>query len=329
MKRLVLATLTILCATGAQAGTLDAAALRRDAVKLIQPFHGGVGFCARAVAQLVCLRGDDAFPMQSVMKLLVAVAVMDAVDHGRLRLDEPVTLHLSDLSMNVQPIADLVRKTGSYETTIDDLMTRAVIDSDSAATDFLIARLDGPQGMQMALRRLGVTGIRIDRDERHLQTETAGLVWEPAFVDLEALKAAVRVRPSSRRQAAFHDYLRDPRDRGSPAAMTLLLQRLADGTLLSRQSCAHLMDVLSRTRTFPGRLKAGLQPGWSVAHKTGTGGMVDGITSAANDVGVLTAPDGARIAVAVFVTGTGEADKDQDALMASLARAVVKSYRPN
>lgn len=329
MKKPGLVLLAMLCATGAQAGTLNASALRRDAAKLIRPFHGSVGFCARAAAQLICQHGDDAFPMQSVMKFLVAVAVMDAVDHGNLRLDETVTLHLSDLSMNVQPIADLVRKNGSATTTIDDLMTRAVVDSDSAAVDFLIARLGGPQGVQAVLQRLGVTGIRIDRDERHLQTETAGLVWEPAFVDLEALKAALRMRPPSRRQAAFYDYLRDPRDRGSPAAMTLLLQRLADGTLLSRQSCAHLMDVLSRTRTFPGRLKAGLQPGWSVAHKTGTGGTVDGITSAANDVGVLTTPDGGRIAVAVFVTGTSEADKDQDALMASLARAVVKNYQPD
>jgi beta-lactamase class A len=329
MKKLGLAALAILCAAGAQAGTLDTAALRRDIAKRIGPFHGSVGFCARAVAKLVCQRGDDAYPMQSVMKFLVAVAVMDAVDHGRLRLDETVTLHLSDLSMNVQPIADLVRKNGFATTTIDDLMTRAVVDSDSAAADFLIARLGGPQGVQAVLQRLGVIGIRIDRDERHLQAETAGLVWEPAFVDLEALKAVLRVRPPSRKQAAFYDYLRDPRDRGSPAAITLLLQRLADGTLLSRQSCAHLMDVLSRTRTFPTRLKAGLPPGWSVAHKTGTGGTVDGITSAANDVGVLTAPDGGWIAVAVFVTGTSETDKDQDALMPSLARAVVKNYQPN
>jgi beta-lactamase class A len=215
---------------------LDTVALRRDAAALIRPFHGNVGFCARAAAQRVCLRGEDAFPMQSVMKFLVAVAVMDAADHGRLRLDETVTLHLSDLSMNVQPIADLVRRNGSATTTIDDLMTRAVVDSDSAAVDFLIARLGGPQGVQAVLQRLGVNGIRIDRDERHLQTETAGLVWAPAFVDLEAVKAAIAARPSSRRQAAFHDYLRDPRDRGTPAAMTLLLQRLADSTLLSRSS---------------------------------------------------------------------------------------------
>jgi beta-lactamase class A len=89
------------------------------------------------------------------------------------------------------------------------------------------------------------------------------------------------------------------------------------------------MAVLSQTRTFPSRLKAGLLPGWSIAHKTGTGGTLDGITSAANDVGMLMAPDGSRIAVAVFVSRTARPDVEQDAFMASLARAVCESYRPD
>jgi len=267
--------------------------------------------------------------MQSVMKLLVATAVMDAVDHGRMGLNDPVTLHVSDLSMNVQPIAALVRKTGTYQTTIDALIFRAVVDSDSAATDFLIARLGGTRAVQDRLEHLDVTGIRIDRDERHLQTQTAGLNWRPEYVDLDVLKQALQARSDGQKRAAFTTYLSDPRDRGSPTAMTDFLQRLADGKLVSKASAAHLMAVLSQTRTFPNRLKAGLLPGWGIAHKTGTGGTLDGITSAANDVGVLTAPDGSQIAVAVFISRTAHPDVEQDALMASLARAVCESYRPD
>lgn len=331
MKQLALlaAALIAMFLNDARAGTFDTAALQKKSNSLVQAFNGRVGFCARLSTQQVCVRGREAFPLQSVMKLLVATAVMDAADQGRMRLDDPVTLHVSDLSMNVQPIAALIRETGSYQTTIDDLLFRTVVDSDSAATDFLIARLGGVGAIQNRLERLGVKGIRIDRDERHLQTQTAGLDWRPEYVDLDVLKQALQARSDGQKRAAFMAYLADPRDRGSPEAMTVFLQRLASGKLVSKASAAHLMTILSQTRTFPTRLKAGLLPGWSVAHKTGTGGTLDGMTSAANDVGVLTAPDGSRIAVAVFVSRTTHPDVEQDALMASLARVVCESYRPD
>jgi len=331
MKRLALLVPALIAVflNDAHAGTFDMAALQEKSISLAQAFNGQVGFCARLSMRLACVHGREAFPLQSVMKLLVATAVMDAVDHGRMRQDDPVTLHVSDLSMNVQPIAALVRKTGSYQTTIDDLLFRAVVDSDSAATDFLIARLGGVRAIQNGLERLGVKGIRIDRDERHLQTQTAGLDWRPEYVDLDVLKQALQARSDGQKRAAFMAYLADPRDRGSPEAMTAFLQQLASGKLVSKAAAAHLMTVLSQTRTFPTRLKAGLLPGWSIAHKTGTGGTLDGITSAANDVGVLTAPDGSRITVAVFVSRTAKSDVEQDALMASLARAVCESYHPD
>jgi hypothetical protein len=66
------------------------------------------------------------------------------VDAGGLHLDEKVVLHRNDLSLAVQPMAKLVWPTGQYTTNISDLVRRAVIDSDSAATDYLFRTLTKP-----------------------------------------------------------------------------------------------------------------------------------------------------------------------------------------
>jgi beta-lactamase class A len=329
MRRLFLVAGFCLLGQNAMAGTLDTAALRHELAALSARFDGRVGFCARLGAQEACVRGQEAFPLQSVMKLLVGVAVMEAVDRGQLRLDEAVTLHTEDLSMNVQPIARLIHDNGgAYTTTMDALLAGAVIDSDSAATDYLIRRLGGVGAVQASLKRLGLSGIRFDRDERHLQTETTGLTWRPDYVDAALVEKERAAVPPERRKEVFAAYLRDRRDTASPAAMAAFLQRLGDGALLSRGSTAHLLAILARTRTFPTRLKAGLAPGWTVAHKTGTGGTLDKVNAATNDVGLLTAPDGTRIAVAALISGASRSGAEHDALIAAMAAAVVKAYRP-
>jgi beta-lactamase class A len=65
------------------------------------------------------------------MKLLVAIAVMDAVDRGEWRLADPVVIRKHDLSLAVQPLAKLVTEAG-FNTTVDDLVRRAIVDSDRA-----------------------------------------------------------------------------------------------------------------------------------------------------------------------------------------------------
>jgi beta-lactamase class A len=303
------------------------ATLKQDLQKLADGFDGRVGIGVQSAAGLVPVRGNERFSLQSVMKLMVAAAVMDAVDRRGWRLDEPVVVRREDLSLNVQPIADLVKSNkNGYRTTLGDLVSRAVVDSDSAATDILFARVGGAAGIRAFLTRRSVTGMRIDRDERHLQTETAGLTWRPEFVDAAVLERAKSAVPADVRERAFRTYLRDPRDTATPVGMASFLHKLASGQLLSRTSTAHLLSVMRRTATGPDRLKAGIPKGWTLAHKTGTSGTHRGVTVATNDVGVLTAPDGSRISVAVFVAESRRPPKERAALIAEVARIVTNYH---
>src|SRR5882724_6328222 len=115
MARLVSAVLAIasIAATGNTfAASLDREKLQAELEGLTRGFDGRVGLCVQDQRGAVCVNSDQQFSLQSVVKLIVGVAVMDAVDHKGWRLDEPVVVHKKDLSLYVQPIAKLVTEAG-------------------------------------------------------------------------------------------------------------------------------------------------------------------------------------------------------------------------
>jgi beta-lactamase class A len=309
-----------------QAGDLDAANLQTHLANVVKAFDGRIGACIQAGERTACVRGEESFSLQSVMKLLVGTAVLDAVDKGRRRLDDEATIRAQDLSLNVQPLAQLVGSSG-YRTTIGDLVRRAIIDSDSAATDFLIAQLGGPSAVQAVLKAKGISGIRIDRDERHLQTEIAGLMWQPEYVDATVLNRALEAVPETRRQEAYRKYQVDSRDTATPKGMASFLIRLARGDLLSSSSTEYVLKAMDECKTFPNRLKAGVAPGWKIAHKTGTSGSWKGLTVATNDVGILTSPDASQVSIAVFVADSRASSADRAAIIAKICAAAIAHYR--
>lgn len=290
--------------------------------------EGSLGACIVEVQRTACVNGDRRYSMQSVVKLLVALATFDAADRGTLPIDGEVVVRREDLSVYVQPVAALVGTNG-FRTTWRDLARRAVVDSDSAATDILLARLGGPAVVQRMLERKGVQGIRVDRNERDLQTQIVGLRWRPEFVDPEALRRATAMVPPERRIAAQRAYVADPRDTATPRGMAVLLDRLARGELLSRRSTKDLLAIMRGTRTFPTRLRAGAPPNWTVAHKTGSSGEFQGLTTATNDVGLYFPPNGKPIAVAVFLAQSPASSADRDAVIAEVGRLAARSRQAN
>ena len=83
--------------------------------------------------------------------------------------------------------------------------------------------------------------------------------------------------------------------------------------------------AMTQTTTGQARLKAGLPPAATLAHKTGTGRTDLGVNPATNDIGVITLKDGRRYAVAVFLAGSPAGDAERDAIIADVARAVVRA----
>ena len=75
------------------------------------------------------------------------------------------------------------------------------------------------------------------------------------------------------------------------------------------------------TESKPGqkRLKGLLPAGTAVAHKTGTSGTVKGVTAATNDIGIITLPNGKRLAIAVFVADSPADEATREGVIAKIA----------
>lgn len=275
---------------------------------------------------LAASHGDQAFPQQSVSKLWVALTVMDRVDAGRLSLDQAVILTDADRSVFNQPVSHLIEN-GSYETTVRDLVQRALIQSDNAANDKLMALAGGPAAVQAFLASRGMSGIRLAEDERRLQSRIAGLTWSPELSTYGAFEAArARLHPEAR-AASLAAYVERPFDGATPAGVVRALAALHRGDLLSRESTDFILQTLGRVTTGPMRLRGGLSPGWRAAHKTGTGQDFRGETFGLNDVGLVTAPDGRVFAVAVLAPQVPKGSPERLRVFQNVSSALVDHWR--
>ena len=88
-----------------------------------------------------------------------------------------------------------------------------------------------------------------------------------------------------------------------------------------------LQSILKRTRSGPNRLKAGVPAGWEFLHKTGTGQILGSVSTGYNDVGIMTAPDGTRYAVAVMLADTTAPIPERMRMMQAVTRAVARYHR--
>jgi beta-lactamase class A len=290
------------------------------------PGKAGIAVMKGDGSWIVSYRGDEPMPQQSVSKLWVSIAVMDAVDKGRLRLEDKVTLRKSDMTLFHQPIASLIGPDG-YTTTIAALLRRAMTQSDNTANDFLMRRVGGPTAIRglIASKRLGA--IRFGPGERHFQAATAGLTWRQEYSSGWAFQNARASLPLSVRKSAMDKYVADPMDGATPAAIARSLARLKRGELLSAQSTRYLLGVMEQTTTGRSRLKAGVPAGWKLAHKTGTGQDLQSRTAGFNDVGIMTAPDGTSYTVAVMIADTKAPIGYRQRLIQQVAATVAASHR--
>jgi beta-lactamase class A len=69
------------------------------------------------------------------------------------------------------------------------------------------------------------------------------------------------------------------------------------------------------------KIGAELPPGTPVVHKTGTSDVDNGLAHATNDIGLITLPDGRKLAVAVFVTDSRADEATRSRVMATIGKA--------
>ena len=252
----------------------------------------GVSAVVLESGESVSLNSGEHFPMQSVYKLPISMAVMRRVDEGKIKLDQKVRVTREDFIGRAahSPLRD--KNPNGAELTVTELLRYAISESDGTASDVLMALAGGPDAIQSYLATLDITDMKI--------------------VDTEKTFA--------------QDHSAQHRNWATPVAATALLKALHERRGLSESSQSLLLKFMIESIPGKKRLKGSLPVGTVVAHKTGTSGTEAGITAATNDIGIITMPDGKHLAIAVFVAASPADAATREAVIARVARAVFDEW---
>lgn len=300
-----------------------AVALEQRILDRVRSFNGASGIAVKSIDEgwEAGWQYDRLFPQQSVSKTWVALAALEKADKGEIDLSQRVTISRDDLTLWSAATRSRVLR-GGWTTTLDDLLYNALTKSDNHANDKLMWAIGGPQAVRDTLAAKGIENVRFYDGERALQSRIAGLKWN-ASLSLGNNFSAARARvPAATRREAFESYVANPYDGASAMGIARALAKLERGELLSPQATAKMLTTMGMTSTGRLRVRGALRPGWSWAHKTGTGQNYRGRVGGLNDVGILTAPDGSGYALAIL-TVPNATDGEAQELMRDVTKMVI------
>jgi beta-lactamase class A len=227
-------------------------------------------------------------PMRSVFKLPLAVTALHLVEQDKFSLDQALRFLPSDriLPHTHSPLQDKYPD-GNVDVPLRELLRLEISESDNVAADIVLRTVGGSAIVNEYMRSLGVQGLHLEDDEQGLARDVA---------------------------VQYRNWF-------EPAGAVQLLRRISDGSPLTAEHTRMLLQWMQDASSGTKRIKGELPAGTIVMHKTGTSGTRDGVTFATNDVGLITLPDGRRLAIAIFVTDSKADDDTRDAVIARIAKA--------
>lgn len=271
------------------------------------------------------VRGGELFPMQGVAQLPLAIAFMQLAQRGKTSLEARVRLTAADVAPGRSPLAARL-KNRPTTFTARQLVEHMLLNADATAADALMKLAGGPAKIQDAVKSFEIEGLRIDRYERELQPEAVGLTPHATFADPVRFEKAFAALGEAKQLEALDRYLRDPRDTASPRAIAMLFFKLLSGHLVQPRHAMFVLDLMRRTKTGEDRLKTGMLPGWTFAHRGGASRTIGGTTAVYNDAGLATTKKGAKIAIVLFIENATLPPPELARFHRATARAVLQVW---
>jgi beta-lactamase class A len=264
----------------------------------------------------------DQFPMASSYKIPIAIELLAKVDSGKYTIDQLIEIEKSDLHPGSGLIGERFNWPNAVKPglalSVRSLLELMLLISDNSATDVCLRLAGGPSAVNACMKRLGITGLRVDRPTSYLIADWLGVPMDPAKRwDGEAFEEQAKKLTPEQEKASSGKFDQDVRDTSTPKAMSDLLLKLYTQQILKSESKMLLLDIMRRCETGLTRIKGSLPPGTEVMHKTGTIGMTT------NDVGIMTLPaDAGHVVISVFVKSSGKEIPDRERAIAEVSRVV-------
>lgn len=258
----------------------------------VSAFDARIGIAVITGKDTLSLHGGDQFPMMSVYKFPIAMAVAEHCRNNGLSTTDSITVTAADLHTDTySPMLDKYAGTTATAISIHELLAYSLQQSDNNASDILLAFIGGADIADTYMKKLGIEGMTIKwtEDEMHI------------------------------------DNSRSYENSSSPLAMASLLDKFDRLENDSISTC--IKSLMENCATGTDRIPAPLSDSAIVVgHKTGTGfTLPSGRLMALNDAAYVHLPDGRNYTLVVFIADTSLDATTAAEVIAGIS-SIVKSH---
>lgn len=268
--------------------------LKKQLQEIIAQKNATVGISIKGITDkdTLSINGNLKMPMMSVFKFHIALAALNQVDKGKLKLDQKFFIRKDELLENTwSPIRDDYPN-GNIYLTLDQLLRYTVSHSDNNGCDILLNILGGPEKVQDFITQQGIKDVTIKVNEQQMTT------WDNLYVNTT-----------------------------TPIATTLLLEKFYQGKILKKETSTYLYQIMVETSRGTTWMKAGLPQGTELAHRTGISNTNEqNLRAAMNDIGIAKLPNGHHFTLSIYLMNITEKREDSEKLIADITKATWKYF---
>lgn len=268
--------------------------LKNKIHEIISAKNATVGVSLKGIEDqdTLSINGNKKTPLMSVFKFHIALAVLNQVDKGKLKLDQKFFIKKEELLPDTwSPIRDQYPK-GNMNLTLDQLLRYTVSHSDNNGCDILLNIIGGTAAVQKFINRQGIKDFTIQVNEQQMSS------FDKFYLNTT-----------------------------TPLATTELLEKFYNGKVLKKETTKYLYQIMVETSRGLTWMKAGLPEGTELAHRTGISDRnEDNVRAAMNDVGIVKLPDGKHYILSVYLKNINEEMADTEKIIADISRTVWEYY---
>lgn len=268
--------------------------LKKEINTIIQDKKATIGVAVMCNGQkILAINNQHHYPLMSVFKFHLALAVLNHLDKNNLSLDTEIPVHKSDLLTNTySPLRDKYLD-GGFTITLRELLQYSISKSDNNACDILFRYVGGTKVVEQYIKNIGITNTSISVTEE-----------------------------------IMHEKFENPYlNHTTPLAAVQLLELFLKKDLLSDIYQEFLENTMIETTTGTEKIKALLPPEVIVGHKTGSSDRKDGLKIGDNDIAFVRLPNGKEYTIAIFIMDSLENDKTNASIIAQISKAVYDHFK--
>ena len=241
----------------------------------------------------VSINAERHYPLQSVFKFHIALAVLSQIDKGKFSLDQKIEILKKDLLPDLySPLREDYPNGATLP--ISKILEYTVSLSDNVGCEVLLRLIGGPKAVEEYFVKNHIKDVSIKVNEEQQQAN-----WDLQFLNWTTPTANETLKK-------FYNN---------------------EKKLLSKKSYEFIWKVMRETQTGENRLKGQLPKGTIIAHKTGSSGVnKEGLTAAVNDIGIVFLPNGKHFYISVFVTNSKENAMTNEKIIADIAKVTLDYF---